>query len=67
MAQRDADAAAARTLSVAHASPLHPAAQGARLPHAAGVGLAADACALGLMMALASAGMWMARWRSAAA
>ncbi len=58
---------AGAAISLVLDSLLHPAAQGARLPHAVGVGLAADACALGLVMALASAGMWMARWRGAAA
>ncbi|NTY41776.1 hypothetical protein FCJ57_36955, partial [Burkholderia diffusa] len=36
---------------------------GADLRHV-GVGLVADACALGLMMAVAGSGTWIARWRS---
>ncbi|WP_177318107.1 OpgC domain-containing protein, partial [Burkholderia ubonensis] len=58
---------AGAAISLTLDSLLHPAAHGARLPHVIGVGLAADACALGLMMALASSGTWLARRREAAA
>lgn len=58
---------AGAAISLVLDSLLHPLSQGARVAHLVGVGLAADACALGLMMALASSGMWIARWRRAAA
>ncbi|WP_102817511.1 OpgC domain-containing protein [Burkholderia ubonensis] len=58
---------AGAAISLTLDSLLHPAAHGARLPHVIGVGLAADACALGLMMALAISGTWLARRREAAA
>ncbi|CAB3754145.1 membrane protein [Burkholderia sp. MSh2] len=45
---------------------LHPVASGAE-PRHLGMGLVADACALGLMMAVAGSGTWIARWRGAPA
>ncbi|WP_175917153.1 OpgC domain-containing protein [Burkholderia pyrrocinia] len=45
---------------------LHPVAHSTDLRHV-GVGLVADGCALGLMMAVAGSGTWIARWRGAAA
>lgn len=57
---------AGAAISLVIDSLLHPVAQGAALRHV-GVGLAADACALGLMIAVAGSGTWIARWRGAAA
>ncbi|KVG35426.1 OpgC domain-containing protein [Burkholderia diffusa] len=57
---------AGAAISLVIDSLLHPVANGAELRHI-GVGLAADACAVGLMMAVAGSGTWFARWRSAAA
>ncbi|MGU7770018.1 OpgC domain-containing protein [Burkholderia sp. MR1-5-21] len=58
---------AGAAISLVLDSLLRPLLHGACLPHAVGYGVAADACALGLMMALASSGIWWARWRRAAA
>lgn len=57
---------AGAAISLVIDSLLHPVVRGADLRHV-GVGLAADACALGLMMAVAGSGTWIARWRGAAA
>ncbi|MCA8223196.1 OpgC domain-containing protein [Burkholderia sp. BC1] len=58
--------AAGAAISLVIDSLLHPVAGSAELRHI-GVGLAADACALGLMMAVAGSGAWISRWRTAAA
>ncbi|MFJ1213279.1 OpgC domain-containing protein [Burkholderia pyrrocinia] len=57
---------AGAAISLVIDSLLHPVAHSADLRHV-GVGLVADACALGLMLAVAGSGTWIARWRSAAA
>ena len=57
---------AGAAISLVIDSLLHPVAHGAELRHI-GVGLAADACAVGLMIAVAGSGTWFARWRGAAA
>jgi hypothetical protein len=57
---------AGAAISLVIDSLLHPVASGAELRHI-GVGLAADACAVGLMMAVAGSGTWFARWRGAPA
>ncbi|HHX4056878.1 MAG: OpgC domain-containing protein [Burkholderia contaminans] len=57
---------AGAAISLVIDSLLHPVVRSADLRHV-GVGLAADACALGLMMAVAGSGTWIARWRGAAA
>ncbi|MDN7491039.1 OpgC domain-containing protein [Burkholderia sp. AU45274] len=57
---------AGAAISLVIDSLLHPVVRSADLRHV-GVGLVADACALGLMMAVAGSGSWIARWRSAAA
>ncbi|RQR45050.1 MULTISPECIES: OpgC domain-containing protein [unclassified Burkholderia] len=57
---------AGAAISLVIDSLLHPVANGAELRHI-GVGLAADACAVGLMMAVAGSGTWFARRRGAAA
>ncbi|HKT67158.1 MAG TPA: OpgC domain-containing protein [Burkholderia sp.] len=57
---------AGAAISLVIDSLLHPVANGAELRHI-GVGLAADACAVGLMMAVAGSGTWFARWRGTAA
>ncbi|BAX60561.1 OpgC domain-containing protein [Burkholderia stabilis] len=57
---------AGAAISLVIDSLLHPVVHSADLRHV-GVGLVADACALGLMMAVAGSGTWIARWRSAAA
>ncbi|MDN7425696.1 OpgC domain-containing protein [Burkholderia sp. AU45388] len=57
---------AGAAISLVIDSLLHPVAGSADLRHV-GVGLGADACAVGLMMAVAGSGTWIARWRGAAA
>ncbi|HDR9238485.1 TPA: OpgC domain-containing protein [Burkholderia vietnamiensis] len=57
---------AGAAISLVIDSLLHPVANGAQLRHL-GVGLAADACAVGLMMAVAGSGSWFARRRGAVA
>ncbi|MBP0713175.1 OpgC domain-containing protein [Burkholderia sola] len=57
---------AGAAISLVIDSLLHPVAGSADLRHV-GVGLVADACAVGLMMAVAGSGAWIARWRGAAA
>ncbi|AZQ55217.1 OpgC domain-containing protein [Burkholderia cenocepacia] len=57
---------AGAAISLVIDSLLHPVAGSADLRHV-GVGLVADACAVGLMMAVAGSGTWIARWRGAAA
>ncbi|HDR9079592.1 TPA: OpgC domain-containing protein [Burkholderia vietnamiensis] len=57
---------AGAAISLVIDSLLHPVANGAQLRHL-GVGLAADACAVGLMMAVAGSGAWFARRRGAVA
>ncbi|MDN7582487.1 OpgC domain-containing protein [Burkholderia orbicola] len=57
---------AGAAISLVIDSLLHPVVRSADLRHV-GVGLVADACALGLMMAVAGSGTWIARWRGAAA
>ncbi|MBR8265162.1 OpgC domain-containing protein [Burkholderia cenocepacia] len=57
---------AGAAISLVIDSLLHPAVRSADLRHV-GVGLVADACAVGLMMAVAGSGTWIARWRGAAA
>ncbi|MDN7818645.1 OpgC domain-containing protein [Burkholderia vietnamiensis] len=57
---------AGAAISLVIDSLLHPVANGAQLRHL-GVGLAADACAVGLMMAVAGSGAWLARRRGAVA
>ncbi|HDR9316827.1 OpgC domain-containing protein [Burkholderia vietnamiensis] len=57
---------AGAAISLVIDSLLHPVANGAHLRHL-GVGLAADACAVGLMMAVAGSGAWFARRRGAVA
>ncbi|MEK2606006.1 OpgC domain-containing protein [Burkholderia arboris] len=57
---------AGAAISLVIDSLLHPVVRSDDLRHV-GVGLVADACALGLMMAVAGSGTWIARWRSAAA
>ncbi|WP_269503322.1 OpgC domain-containing protein [Burkholderia sp. IMCC1007] len=57
---------AGAAISLVIDSLLHPVAHGVELRHL-GVGLVADACAVGLMIAVAGSGTWFARWRGAAA
>ncbi|WP_175884416.1 OpgC domain-containing protein [Burkholderia sp. BCC0044] len=57
---------AGAAISLVIDSLLHPVVRSADLRHV-GVGLVADACAVGLMMAVAGSGTWIARWRGAAA
>ncbi|MBR7989320.1 OpgC domain-containing protein [Burkholderia cenocepacia] len=57
---------AGAAISLVIDSLLHPVVRSVDLRHV-GVGLVADACAVGLMMAVAGSGTWIARWRGAAA
>ncbi|MBJ9730323.1 OpgC domain-containing protein [Burkholderia cenocepacia] len=57
---------AGAAISLVIDSLLHPVVRSVDLRHV-GVGLVADACAVGLMMAVAGSGTWIARWRGVAA